>query len=77
VSRVTEPADHAVLLLQRTRELPLDCRAAAKQLGAAPPGQEPPVMAAGRIAYGVLVAALEEGLVSTLQHARQLVRAQG
>ena len=31
-------------------------------------------MAAEPIAYGVLVAALEEGLVSTLQHAMEVLR---
>jgi hypothetical protein len=65
VSPETEPTDRAVLLFQRTRELLLDCRAAAEQLGAGPAGQEPPAAAAERIADGVLVAALEEGLVRT------------
>jgi len=55
-------------------ELLLDCRAAAEQLGAAPPSQEPPAAAAERIAYGVLVAAHEEGLVSTLQHAMDVLK---
>ena len=62
-----------MLLLQRTRELLLDCRAVAEQLGASPAGQEPPAAAAERIAYGVLVAALEEGLVTTLQHAMNVL----
>jgi len=39
MSADTEPADHAVLLLQRTRELLLDCREAVEQLGASPAHQ--------------------------------------
>ena len=70
----TAPADRAVLLLQRTRELLLDCRAVAEQLGAPPAGQEPQAEAAERIAYGVLVAALEEGLVTTLRHAMDVLQ---
>jgi len=42
VSAETEPTDRAVLLLRRTRELLLDCRAPAEQLGEPPAGQEPP-----------------------------------
>ena len=42
----TEPTDHAIGLLQRTRELLLDCRATAERLDAAPTGQEPPAAAA-------------------------------
>jgi len=66
VTTDTKPADRAVLLLQRRRELLLDCRAVAEQLGVSPAGQEPPSLAAERIAYGVLVAALVEGPVTTL-----------
>ena len=62
----TEPADRAVLLLQRTRELLLDCRAVAEQLGVSPPAEERSAVAAERIAYGVQVAALEEGLVTAI-----------
>jgi len=43
------------------------------ELGESPARQEPPATAAERIAYGVLVAALEEGLVSTLQHAMEVL----
>ena len=74
MSQETEPADRAVLLLQRTRELLLDCRRVAEQLSDSPAGQEPQAGAAERIAYGVLVAALEEGLVTTLQHAMDVLR---
>ena len=56
----TEPADHAVLMLQRTRDLLLECRAVAQRLQVAVE-QEAQAGAAERIAYGVLVAALEEG----------------
>jgi len=58
----TTPTDRAVLLLQRTRESLLDCRAAAAELGAPSPGQESEPASSERIAYGVLVAALEEGV---------------
>ena len=74
MSPETEPADRAVLLLQRTRELLLDCRAVAEQLGASPASQEPQAAAAERIAYGLLVDALEEGLVTTLQHAMDVLK---
>ena len=71
----TDPTDRAVLLLQRTRELLLDCRSVAEQLGASPAGQEPSgAAAAERIAYGVLVTALEEGLDATLQHAMDVLK---
>ena len=66
-------ADRAVLLLQRTRELLLECQTVAEQLQLVP-SQQPQVAAAERIAYGVLVAALEEGLVTTLQHAMDVLR---
>ena len=58
---------------QRTRELPLECRTVAgqRQVG---PSQESEFAAAERIAYGALVAALEEGLVTTLQHAMDVLR---
>ena len=58
---MTAPADRAVLLLQRVRELLLESRTVAQQLEAGPSAPEPPAEAAERIAYGVLVAALEEG----------------
>jgi hypothetical protein len=69
-----EPTDLAVTLLRETRGLLLKCRAVAEQLGTAPPGDELAAAAAERIAYGVLVAAIEEGLVSTLQHATDVLR---
>jgi hypothetical protein len=73
-SRDSEPAERAVTLLQRTGELLLECRTVAEQLSVAPDGQEPQSAAAERIAYGVLVAALEEGLVTTLQHAMDILK---
>jgi len=54
-------------------ELLLDCPAAAEQLGTSPASREPPAAAAERIVYGVLVATLEEGLVTT-QHAMDVLR---
>jgi hypothetical protein len=71
---MTEPTDRAVLLLQRVRELLLESRAVAQQLAAGPSEPEPPAEAAERIAYGILVAALEEGLVTTLQHAMDVLK---
>jgi hypothetical protein len=43
-------------------------------LEAGPSEPEPPAEAAERIAYGILVAALEEGLVTTLQHAMDVLK---
>jgi hypothetical protein len=71
---MTEPTDRAVLLLQRVRELLLESRVVAQQLEAVPSGDESPADAAERIAYGILVAALEEGLVTTLQHATDVLK---
>jgi len=56
VSPDTEPADHAVLMLQQTRDLLLECRAVAQRPQVAVE-QESQAGAAERIAYGVLVAA--------------------
>jgi hypothetical protein len=69
----TDPADRAVMLLQRTRERLHECRAVAEQLAPAP-AREGSSAAAERIAYGVLVAALEEGLVKTLEHAMDVLK---
>ena len=66
--------DRAVLLLQRTSELMLECRAVAKDLQEPASGTESPAEAAERIAYGVLLAALEEGLVTTVQHAIDVLK---
>jgi len=55
-----EPADRAVLLLQKVSELLLESRAIVKELEVVPDG-ESSADTADRIAYGVLVAALEEG----------------
>ena len=65
---MTEPADRAVLLLQRVSELLLESRAIAQELDVVPDG-ESSADAADRIAYGILVAGLEEGLVNTIRHA--------
>jgi hypothetical protein len=67
-SQPTDPADRALLLLQRADELLFECRAVSQQLQATP-SDESPAAAAERDAPGVLVAALEEGLVNTLEHA--------
>jgi hypothetical protein len=69
----SDPADRAVMLLQRARELLLECRAVAEQLQVAS-GQESQAATAERIAFGVLVAALEEGLVTALQHAMDVLK---
>jgi hypothetical protein len=68
-----EPADRAVVLLQRVRELMIECRGVAEQLQVVPT-QESQAAAAERLSYGVLVAALEEGLVTTLQHAVDVLK---
>jgi hypothetical protein len=69
----TDPAAGAVVLLQRVKELLIECRAVATQLAAASV-QESQAATAERIAYGVLVGALEEGLVTTLRHAVDVLR---
>ena len=61
VELMTEPADRAVLPLQNVSELLLESRAIVQQLEVVPDG-ESSADAADRIAYGILVAALEEGL---------------
>src|SRR5262244_706780 len=66
-------ADRAVLLLQKVSELLLESRAIAQQLEVAPDG-ESSADAADRIAYGILVAALEEGLVNTIRHALDVLK---
>jgi len=71
---MTEPTDRAVLLLQKVSELLLESRAIAKQLEAVPDGQESFSDVADRIAYGILVAALEEGLVTTIRHAVDVLK---
>src|SRR5215813_7051793 len=58
-------ADRSVLLLQKVSELLLESRAIAQELEVVP-DRESSADAADRIAYGILVAALEEGLVSTI-----------
>jgi hypothetical protein len=68
-----EPADRAVLLLQRVSELLLESRAIVKELEVVPDG-ESSADTADRIAYGILVAALEEGLVMTIRHALDVLK---
>jgi hypothetical protein len=70
---MTEPADRAVLLLQRVSELLLESRAIVQQLEVVPDG-ESSADTADRIAYGILVAALEEGLVTTVRHALEVLK---
>ena len=61
IELMTEPADRAALPLQNVSELLLESRAIVQQLEVVPDG-ESSADAADRIAYGILVAALEEGL---------------
>ena len=68
-----EPADRAVLLLQRVNELLVESRAIAKQLEVLQDG-ESSAGAADRIAYGILVAALGGGLVRTLRDAVNVLK---
>ena len=70
---MTEPADRAVLLLQKVGDLLLESRAITQQLEMVPDG-ESSADAADRIAYGILVAGLEEGLVSTIWHALDVLK---
>jgi len=65
---MTEPGDRAVLLLQKVSELLLESRAIVQQLEVVP-DRESSADAADRIAYGILVAGPEEGLVNTIRHA--------
>src|SRR5262244_2263883 len=73
VELMKEPADRAVLLLQKVSELLLESRAIAQQLEVVRDG-ESSADAADRIAYGSLVAGLEEGLVNTIRHALDVLR---
>jgi hypothetical protein len=68
-----EARDRAVLLLQRVSELLLESRAIVKELEVVPVG-ESSADTADRIAYGILVAALEEGLVTTIRHALDVLK---
>jgi len=72
--RHNEAADRAVLLLQRLSELLLESRAIAQQLEVVREERESSADAADRIAYGILVAALEEGLVRTLRDAVNVLK---
>jgi len=69
---MTEPAERAVLL-QRVNELLLESRAIVKELEVVPDG-ESSADTADRIAYSILVAALEEGLVNTIRHASDVLK---
>ena len=73
VELMKEPADRAVLLLQKVSELLLESRAISQQLEVVPDG-ESSTDTADRIAYGILVAALEEGLVNTIRHALEVLK---
>src|SRR5262244_153630 len=68
---MTTPADRAVLL-QKVSELLLESRPIVKELEAVPDGESS--AAADRIAYGILVAAIEEGLVTTIRHAVEVLK---
>src|SRR5262249_16665152 len=68
VELMTEPGDRPVTLLQKLSELLLESRAIVQQLEVVP-DRESSADAADRIAYGILVAGLEEGLVNTIRHA--------
>ena len=70
---MTEPADRAVLLLQKVSELLSESRAIVQQLEVIP-DDESSADTADRIAYGILVAALEEGLVNTIRHALDVLK---
>ena len=72
--RHNEAADRAVLLLQRLNELLLESRAIAQQLEVVPEARESSADAADRIAYGILVASLEQGLVRTLRDAVNVLK---
>ena len=67
------PEERAVLLL-RTSELMLECRAVARNLQEPISSAESQAEAAERIAYGVPVAALENGLVTAVQHAIDVLK---
>src|SRR5262245_23459750 len=71
---MTEPTDRAVALLQRVSELLFESRAISRQLEGEPQKDAPSGYAAERVAYGILVATLEEGLVTTLQRAMEVLK---
>ena len=70
---IKEPPDRAVLLLQRVGELLIESRTIVQQLEVVPDG-ESSADAADQIAYGIPVAALEEGLVNTIRHALDVLK---
>jgi hypothetical protein len=71
---MTEPTNRAVLPLQRISELLLESRAIAQQLETVQDENESSADIADRIAYGILVAALEEGLATTIRHALDVLK---
>jgi len=73
IELMNEPADRAVVLLQRVSELLLEPQAIVQQLEVVPNG-ESSAGAADRIAYGILVTALEGGLVTTIRHALDVLK---
>jgi hypothetical protein len=58
----SDPADEAVRLVHQVRDLMLACRTVAERLALPPAPGEPSGVAGERIAYGVLVAPLQEDL---------------
>jgi hypothetical protein len=69
-----DPADEvAVRLVHQVRDLMVACRTVADRLAVPPAPGEPSGVAGERIAYGVLVATLQEGLVKTLDHAEEVL----
>jgi hypothetical protein len=75
VSVSVTPIDQAAIILERTRGLLWKCRNLAPQLAAKPDGWESPAGAAQRIAWGALVAVLEQGLAETLDGVTDVLRA--
>ena len=73
IELMNEPADRAVVLLQRVSELLLEPQAIVQQLEVVPNG-ESSAGAADRIAYGILVTALEGELVTTIRHALDVLK---
>src|SRR5262245_44750664 len=71
VELMTEPADRAVLLLQKVSELLLESRAIAQQLEVVPDG-ESSADAADRIAYGILVAGTRFDDLACLRRAQAI-----
>jgi len=67
------PGDSLIMYSPRTAYPDGESRAIAQQLEVVPDG-ESSADAADRIAYGILVTALEEGLVNTIRHALDVLK---